>query len=88
MTPDVTLETRGLLFDMDGVLVSSIESVRRCWRQWAAHYGVADPERVEIPHGTRAVDVMRMLKPDIDVVEGLRLIEDLEVADVGDIQVP
>ncbi len=81
------IEVEGILFDMDGVLVSSIASVRRCWRSWAAHYGVSDPDRVEIPHGTRAVDVMQMLLPGIDVAEGLRLIEDLEVADVADIQV-
>lgn len=87
MMEPLVIVTHGLLFDMDGVLVSSIDSVRRCWRQWAQHYGVPDPEGVEIPHGTRAVDVMRILKPDVDVVEGLRFIEDLEVADVGDTRV-
>lgn len=84
---EIVVETEGILFDMDGVLVSSIASVRRCWRQWAEHYGVPDAENLEIPHGTRAVDVMLMLKPDIEVNSGLRFIEDLEVADVQDIQV-
>ncbi len=84
---EVTIETGGVLFDMDGVLVSSIESVRRCWRTWAEHYGVEDPGAVEIPHGTRAVDVMQMLKPGADLVEGLRFIEALEVADVADTRV-
>ena len=87
MKHEVKIETKGLLFDMDGVLVSSIESVRRCWRTWAEHYGVENPEAVEIPHGTRAVDVMQMLKPGVDLKEGLRLIEDLEVADVADTRV-
>ena len=84
---EVRISVDGLLFDMDGVLVNSIESVRRCWRQWSDRYGVRGAETVEIPHGTRAVEVMRLLKPDIDVDEGLRLIEDLEVADVGDTRV-
>ena len=84
---EVRVETGGILFDMDGVLVSSIESVRRCWRTWAVHYGVHDPEAIEIPHGTRAIDVMQLLKPGVDLKEGLRFIEDLEVADVADTRV-
>ncbi len=87
MKGEVTIATEGMLFDMDGVLVSSIESVRRCWRTWAEHFGVEHPETVEIPHGTRAIEVMQMLKPGVDVREGLRFIEELEVADAGDTRV-
>ena len=81
------VEVEGILFDMDGVLVSSIGSVTRCWRRWAAHYGVPNPATYEVPHGVRAVDIMRQLVPGIDVVEGLRFIEDLELEDVADLQV-
>ena len=77
----------GLLFDMDGVLVSSIASAERCWKRWAQHYGIADWESFRIPHGVRAIDIVRMAKPDIDAYEGLKLIEDMEVADVGDVEV-
>ena len=72
---------------MDGVLISSIGSVNRCWRRWAEHYGVPDAETYQIPHGTRAVDIIRSLKPKLDVAEGLRLIEDMEIEDVADLQV-
>ena len=82
-----TVQVQGILFDMDGVLVSSIASVRRCWRRWAEHYGVANAHEIEIPHGTRAIDVMEQLKPGVDRVEGLRLIEDMEIADVADLRV-
>ena len=81
----VVVEAQGLLFDMDGVLVSSIASATRCWRRWAKHYGVANPDAVEIPHGTRAEDIVRLLAPWVDVAEGLRLIEDMEIEDVNDI---
>ena len=84
---ETQIRMQGVLFDMDGVLVSSIASVLRCWRQWAAHYGVPNAEQVEIPHGTRAIEVMELLKPGVDKVEGLRLIEDLEIADVADLKV-
>ena len=81
------LEVEGILFDMDGVLVSSIGSVERCWRRWAAHYGVPGAATYEVPHGVRAVDIMKALVPGVDVVEGLRLIEDMELEDVGDLEV-
>lgn len=75
------VEVRGILFDMDGVLVSSLASVERCWRQWAREYGV-DPElAVQTAHGCRAVDTVRFLRPDIDAQAGLKRIEDLEVED-------
>jgi sugar-phosphatase len=83
----VTVQAAGLLFDNDGVIVSSIGSVNRCWRRWAAHYGVPVAADWEIEHGTRAVDVMRKLVPGIDVAEGLKLIEDMEIEDVADLEV-
>jgi sugar-phosphatase len=86
----VIVETRALLFDMDGVLISSIASVNRCWRRWALHYGVPDAEKFEVAHGTRAVEIIIKLRPDFNkeqVAEGLRLIEDMEIDDVADLQV-
>lgn len=83
----VTVEAAGILFDMDGVLVSSIGSVNRCWKRWAAHYGLPDANSVQIEHGTRAVDMIAKLMPGLDVAEGLRLIEDMEIEDVSDLKV-
>ena len=78
---------KGILFDMDGVLVSSIGSVNRCWRQWAALYDVPDAAHYEVPHGVRAIDIIKTLRPDIDPAEGLRVIEDLELDDTADLRV-
>jgi sugar-phosphatase len=83
----VQADASALLFDMDGVLVSSIASARRCWRRWAEHYGVPNADTFEIPHGVRAIDIVRMTRPDIDPYEGLKLIEDMEVEDVSDVEV-
>lgn len=87
MSHQVSTEAAALLFDNDGVLVSSIASVNRCWKIWAAHYGVSNADQVEIAHGTRAVEIMEKLVPGIDLVEGLKLIEDMEIADVADVEV-
>jgi sugar-phosphatase len=83
----VRVEAKGLLFDMDGVLVSSIGSVVRCWRVWAKQYDVPNAEDYKVPHGMRAIDIIRSLRPDIDPLQGLRDIEDLEIADTSDLKV-
>lgn len=87
MTESVSVETKGILFDMDGVLISSIGSVVRCWKQWARIYGIPDAENYEVPHGVRAIDTVKSLRPDIDPAEGLRVIEDLEMEDTADLKV-
>jgi sugar-phosphatase len=79
--------TAGLLFDMDGVLISSIGSVTRSWRKWAAEYDVPRADTYEVPHGVRALDILKGLRPDIDAAEGLRRIEDIEIADTHDLNV-
>ena len=86
----LTVETKGLLFDMDGVLISSIGSVVRCWQRWCKQYNVPDADNFHVPHGTRAIDIVRMLKPKFDeaqVAEGLHVIEEMEVADTADLTV-
>jgi mannitol-1-/sugar-/sorbitol-6-phosphatase len=86
----VQVQTQGLLFDMDGVLISSIGSVERCWKRWAKLYQIPDAEDFQVPHGVRAVDIVRLLKPEfseIEVAEGLRVIEDMEIEDSGDLKV-
>jgi sugar-phosphatase len=86
----IQIQTKGLLFDMDGVLISSIGSVERCWKRWAKLYNVPDAENFQVPHGVRATDVIRMLKPqfsDAEIAEGLRIIEDMEVDDTDGLAV-
>jgi sugar-phosphatase len=83
----IRVTAEGILFDMDGVLVSSIGAAERNWRLWAKRYGVPDAEEYVVPHGRRAIDIVKMLRPDIDPTEGLRVIEDMEVADVADLRV-
>lgn len=83
----VEVTAKALLFDFDGVLVSSLGSVQRCWRQWARIYGIPDADNYNIPHGVPARRIIADLRPDVDQAEALRVIEDLEIEDVSDLQV-
>ena len=66
---------------MDGILISSIGSVERSWTKWAEMRGV-DPEyAVRMAHGRRAIETAALLRPDLDELAELRLIEDIEMAD-------
>ena len=86
----LTVETSGLLFDMDGVLISSTGSVVRCWQRWCKLYNIPNAADFQVPHGIRAADIVRMLKPEFDeaqVAEGLHTIEELELEDTADLTV-
>jgi sugar-phosphatase len=83
----VRVTAKGILFDMDGVLISSIDAAVRNWKRWAKRYGVPNPDDFVIPHGVRSIDLVKMLRPDIDPQEGQRAIEDMEVEDVADLRV-
>ncbi len=77
------IQADALLFDNDGTLVSSIESVYRCWSRWAAEYGITAEEfaRVEL-HGRPAAEIAADLLPAARVAEAVVRIEHLEVEDV------
>jgi mannitol-1-/sugar-/sorbitol-6-phosphatase len=87
LTAPVCVTAKGILFDMDGVLVSSIGAAERNWKKWAALFGIPNADTFEVPHGRRAIDIVRLLRPDIDAHAGLKVIEDLEVEDVEDLRV-
>ncbi|MFJ6898656.1 HAD family hydrolase [Streptomyces hokutonensis] len=77
------IHAEALLFDNDGTLVSSLESVRRCWTRWAEEFGITaeDFARVEL-HGRTAVAIAADLLPADVVPTAVARIEALEVEDV------
>lgn len=77
----VEIRCKGVLFDMDGILISSIGSVERSWTKWAEMRGV-DPEYAcKTAHGRRAIETAALLRPDLDSEAELRVIEDIELSD-------
>ncbi len=83
----ITVRTKGLLFDMDGVLVSSLGSVERSWQTWAEGHGLDVRQTIKTAHGMRAIETVRTLKPDADHAAELKVIEDLEIEDTEGLEV-
>jgi mannitol-1-/sugar-/sorbitol-6-phosphatase len=77
----VILHPRGILFDMDGVLISSLGSVERSWEKWAVSRGIDPRLAIHTAHGRRAIETVRLLRPDLNDQAELEWIEEMEVAD-------
>lgn len=49
------------LFDMDGTLITSIESANRAWTSWSTSRGFDPAYVISIMHGVRTVETMKRL---------------------------
>ncbi|MBV9887573.1 MAG: HAD family hydrolase [Acidobacteria bacterium] len=75
------VQTRGILFDLDGVLVDSTPAVARCWSRWAVQFGFNADEVVRQAHGRPSIMTLRELIPNSDYEEENRKMEQWEIED-------
>ena len=68
-----------VVFDLDGTLVDSTAAVERCWRRWAAEFGVRLPAVLE--HGLPARTGVSRYLPADRIEAGVARMEQLEVSD-------
>jgi sugar-phosphatase len=67
-------ECKAILFDLDGVLVDSTRSVDRFWRLWAKDNGLDPDMAVDVAHGRRTIETLRILVPHLDAeTEAVRM---------------
>lgn len=85
--PSLVIPCCGVLFDMDGVLISSTGADERCWVEWARHHGMEGSFSIQSTHGRRAVDTLRALRPDLDPEPELRRLEDYDAEDYSGLRV-
>ena len=72
---------KAVLFDLDGVLVDSTPAVERVWRKWAAEHH-RDPDYVvEMAHGRRSVETIRVVAPELKAEEENLKVEQMEIED-------
>ncbi|HEV7219315.1 MAG TPA: HAD-IA family hydrolase [Terriglobales bacterium] len=76
-----TFKCSAILFDLDGVLVDSTPSVTRQWSLWAKENHIDPKKAVEIAHGRRTIESVRMLAPHVDAEAETKKIEQREVDD-------
>lgn len=76
----------GVIFDMDGTLVDSTPAIVRAWTAWAIDFGIT-ADQLAGGHGLPSADVVRRLIAEPDQARAIDRINELELADLGDIVV-
>ena len=80
-----TLDCDAILFDLDGVLVDSARVVVRAWHTWARQRGLDAGRFIEIAHGRRPAETLRLIAPDLDAESEAAELERLETSDTDGI---
>jgi mannitol-1-/sugar-/sorbitol-6-phosphatase len=76
------LECEAVLFDLDGVLIDSSQCITRHWKEWADRHGLDLNLIMQVAHGLRSIDTMRLMAPrGLDVEEEARQYDAQEVRD-------
>src|SRR5216684_4434288 len=78
----ISMRCRGVLFDLDGVLVDSTPAVARVWAWCEREHGFDPEEVVKTAHGRPSITTIRELLPDADHAAEDREVERREIADV------
>jgi mannitol-1-/sugar-/sorbitol-6-phosphatase len=77
-----SIRCRGVLFDLDGVLVDSTPAVARVWAGWAREHGFDPDKVVREAHGKPSIATIRELLRNADHEAENREVERREIADV------
>lgn len=70
-----TFICHAILFDLDGTLVNSLESVEQSWGRWKREQGIPDQP---LSHGLTAVETVRRFTPHLDPQVELPKLEQYE----------
>jgi sugar-phosphatase len=70
-----SLECAAILFDLDGVLVNSAVCVERTWQQWALRHHLDPAHVIEIAHGRRTIETIRLAAPHLPADEEATALE-------------
>jgi sugar-phosphatase len=79
---------KGLLVDMDGVLVDSTPAVARAWTRWAIRHNMEPVSTVQFAHGRTSLASIQELLPHASAAEHLAendWMEQAEIEDVADV---
>lgn len=75
------LECEAILFDLDGVLIDSTSCITRHWQEWVCKHGLDMAAVMQVAHGLRTVETMRLIAPHLDAEMEAERFAAAEVAD-------
>ena len=81
MVTSQNMQTRAVLFDLDGVLVDSMSLVERLLTRWARLQGLDPGLVLRTAHGRREADLVRTLAPAADVEAEIALMQHWQVTE-------
>src|SRR5258708_28844186 len=84
----LSIHCRGVLFDLDGVLVDSTPAVARVWAGWAHEHGLEPDEVVKKAHARPSITTIRELVPHANHTAEAREVERREIADLEGVFAP
>ena len=82
-----TLICDAVLFDLDGVLIDSTSCITRHWKAWATRHGLDLSALMQVAHGIRTVETMRLVAPHLDVESEAERFTAGEIADTDGVVV-
>jgi sugar-phosphatase len=83
-----SIRVEAVLFDMDGTIVDSSIPVQKAWRAWSDPLGIDFTRVLEVMHGRRAIETMRILAPQLpqpETADRFLIQEALEVEGIVEI---
>src|SRR5512133_117177 len=76
------LNCQAILFDLDGTLIDSAFRVQRLWLEWGQRKGVDPQSIMDVMHGRRAGETIRIVAPHLSAQDELDMLENEEISDM------
>jgi sugar-phosphatase len=75
-----------VLIDLDGTLMDSAPRILRAWQEWAQRKGIPFETILNVLHGRRSIDTIRLIAPWLPVEEEVAALEADEISDMQDVR--
>ena len=80
------LKCKAILFDLDGTLVDSATRVERLWLDWSRKHDIDPHYLLQVMHGRRADETIRIVAPHLPVQEEFQTLEAEEILDMDGVR--